>query len=65
MSRGIALLFSRVEGQSHVPAASILGNNPVPIVQEAGWAPRPVWIGGKSRPNEDSIPDSPAHSQSL
>ena len=26
------------------------GKDPVPIVQEAGWAPGPVWTGGKSRP---------------
>jgi hypothetical protein len=26
------------------------GKDPVPIVQEAGWAPGPVWKGGKSRP---------------
>ena len=38
---------------------------PVPIVQEAGWAPGPVWTGGKSRPHRDSIPDRPARSQSL
>jgi hypothetical protein len=25
------------------------GKEPVPIVQEAGWAPEPVWKGGKSR----------------
>ena len=24
--------------------------DPVPTVQEAGWAPGPVWKGGKSRP---------------
>jgi hypothetical protein len=24
--------------------------DPVPIVQEAGWAQGPVWMGGKSRP---------------
>jgi len=35
------------------------GKNPVPIVQEAGWAPGPVWTGGKSRPYRDSIPDRP------
>jgi len=34
----------------------------VPIIQEAGWAPGPVWTGGKSRPYRDSIPDSPARS---
>jgi len=32
------------------------GKNPVPIVQEAGWASGPVWTGGKSRPNGISIP---------
>jgi hypothetical protein len=39
--------------------------NPVPIVQEAGWAPGPVWTGGKSRPYRDSMQDRPARSQSL
>jgi hypothetical protein len=28
-----------VSGQHHAPAAP----RPVPIVQEAGWAPEPVW----------------------
>ena len=37
----------------------------VPILQEARWAPGPVWAGGKSRPHRDSIPDRPARSQSL
>ena len=41
------------------------GKDPVPILQEAGWAPGPVWTGGKSRPHRDSIPDRPACSQSL
>ena len=36
--------------------------DPVPILQEAGWAPGPVWTGGKSRPQRDSIPDRPARS---
>ena len=27
--------------------------------------PGPVWMGGKSRPHRDSIPDRPARSQSL
>jgi len=36
------------------------GKDPVPILQEAWWAPGPVWTGGKSRPHRDSIPDSPA-----
>jgi len=41
------------------------GEDPVPILQEAGWAPGPVWTGGKSRPHRDSIRDLPARSQSL
>ena len=38
------------------------GKDPVPIVQEAGWAPGPFWTGGKSRPHWDWIPDRPARS---
>jgi len=42
------------------------GKDPVPILQEAGWAPGPVWTGAeKSRPHRDSIPDRPARRQSL
>ena len=41
------------------------GKDPVPILQEAGWAPGPVWRGGKFRPHRDSIPDSPACNQPL
>jgi len=40
----------------------ILGKDPVPIVQEAGWAPGPVWTGEKFRPRRDSIPDPPVRS---
>jgi hypothetical protein len=34
-----------VSGQHHAPAALLLSGKgpPVPIVQEAGWAPEPVW----------------------
>ena len=33
------------------PGSTLLpGKDPVPIVQEAGWTPGPVWTGGKSRP---------------
>jgi len=38
------------------------GKDQVPILQEAGWAPGPVWTGGKSRPYRDSIPDRPTRS---
>ena len=31
------------------------GKDTVPILQEAGWVPGPVWTGGKSRPHRDSI----------
>jgi len=41
------------------------GKDPLPILQEAGWAPGPVWTGGKSRPHRDSIPDHPTRYQSL
>ena len=52
-------------GEPQAPATSTPGNDPVPILQEAGWAPGPVWTGRKSRPYGDSIPDHPAPSQSL
>jgi len=54
-----------VMGQPHAPAASTPEKDPVPIVQEARWAPGPVWTAEKSRPHLDSIPDLPARSQSL
>ena len=41
------------------------GKDPVPILQEAGWAPGTVSTGGKSRRHRDSIPDRPVRSQSL
>jgi len=68
---GIALLFhdrgtKRGEWSAARPSRTLPpGKDPVPIVQEDGWAPGPVWTGGKSRPHRDSIPDRPARSQSL
>jgi len=38
------------------------GSTLYPGKEEAGWAPGPVWTGGKSRPHRDSIPDRPARS---
>jgi hypothetical protein len=35
-------------GQHHAPAAFTHGKDPVPIVQEAGWAPEPVWISAEN-----------------
>jgi len=40
--------------------------DPVPIVQEAGWAPGPVWTGAQiPAPTVIRTPHFPAHSQSL
>jgi hypothetical protein len=42
------------------------GKDPVSIVQEAGWAPGPVWTGAKNlAPTRIRCPDRPARSQSL
>jgi hypothetical protein len=42
------------------------GKDPVPIVQEAGWAPGPVWTGAENLAltGIQSL-DRPAHSQLL
>jgi hypothetical protein len=54
VSGGIAQLFLKPQhwkgvcGQHHAPAAFTPGKGPVPIVQEAGWAPEPVWIGAEN-----------------
>jgi len=71
VGRGIALLFHdrgirRGLVVSSTPRPHFTqGKDPVPIVQEAGWAPGPVWTGGKSLPQRDSIPTRPVRSQSL
>jgi len=42
------------------------GKDPVPIVQETGWAPGPVWTGAENlAPTGIRSPDRPARSQSL
>ena len=57
VGRGIALLFHdrgtrRGWVVSRTPRPqSTPGKHPVPILQEAGWAPGLVWTGGKSRPH--------------
>ena len=64
VGRGIALLFhdrSTRRGWvvSSTPRPHITPEkDPVPILQEAGWVPRPVWTGGKSHPHRDSIPNT-------
>jgi hypothetical protein len=68
-SRGIALLFhdrgtrrgwvvSRTPRPHFTP-----GKNPVPILQEAGWAPGPVWTGAENLVTTGiRSPDRPARS---
>ena len=52
-----------MSGQQHAPAVYFTpGKDPVPIVQEAGWASGPAWTGGKSRPIGIRSPDRPARS---
>ena len=42
------------------------GKDPIPSVQEAGWAPGPVWTGAENlAPTGIRSPDRPARSQSL
>ena len=55
-----------VGGRRHAPAAFTPGKDPVPIVQEAGWAPGPVWIDAENlAPTGIRSPDLPARSESL
>ena len=69
--RGIALLFLTAALEGGESSAARPGRTlppekeTVPILQDAGWAPGPVWTGGKSRPHRDSILDRLARSQSL
>ena len=71
-SRGIALLFldhgtRSGRGVSVTPRPLFTpGKDPVPIVQEAGWAPGPVWTGAENlSPTGIRSPDRPARSQSI
>ena len=71
-SRDIALPFhdhgtTRGWGVSVMPRPFFTpGKHPVPILQEAGWAPGQVWtIAENLAPTGIRSPDRPAHSQSL
>jgi len=51
--------------QCHTLAALPLAD-PVPTVQEAGWALRPVWVGMENlTPTRVQALDPPAHNESL
>ena len=55
-----------MSGQRHAPAALYPGKDLVPIVQEAGWAPGPVWTDAENIATTGiRSPDRPACSQSL
>ena len=55
------------EGLASRPGRSLPpGKDRVPIVQEAGWAPGPVWIGAENLTTTGiRYLDRPARSQSL
>jgi hypothetical protein len=66
VSEVIAQLFLNLGTKGDVWSASLPGRiypgkDPVSIVQEAGWAPEPVWIGAENL----APPDPPARSESL
>ena len=70
VGRCIDLLFhdhgtGRSSVQQHVPVQFTTGKEESLIVEEGGLDPGPVWRGGKSRSNGDSIPNRPDSSQSL
>ena len=55
-----------VRGQRHDPAALYPEKDPVPIAQEAGWAPGPVRTGAENLAlTWIRSADRPARSQSL
>ena len=54
------------EGSASRPCRSLAPKDTVPTVQEAGWAPGPVWTGAENLVTTGiQSPDRPARSQSL
>ena len=52
--------------QFHAPGHFTPRKDPVPTVQEAGWAPGPVWTGAENlAPTGIRSPDRPARGESL
>ena len=70
-SRGIALPFHDYDTRRVVVSVTprplfTPGKDPVPIVQEAGWSPGPVWTGAENLASTwIPSPDRPTRSQSL
>ena len=55
-----------LRGQRHALAALYPRKDPVPIVQEAEWAPGAVWTSAENLvPTGIRSPDRPARSESL
>jgi hypothetical protein len=53
-------------GQRHAPGHFTRGNDPVPIVEEAGCAPQQVWTGAENAaPTAIRSPDAPDRGESL
>jgi hypothetical protein len=69
--RGIAILILDLGARkgwvvSTTPGRFTPGKDPVPILQEAGWGPGPVWTCAKNLdPTRIKSPDRPARSQLL
>ena len=58
--------LDEVGDQRYDPAALPPGKDPVPIVQEVGWAPGPVWTGaGNFAPTGTRSSNRPARSKPL
>ena len=54
------------EGSASHPGSFAPGKDPVPIVQEAGWVPEPVWMGAENLALTGiRTPERSARSQSL
>jgi hypothetical protein len=55
-----------VGGQRNAPAAFMPEKDPVPIVQDVGWAPGPVWVSTENlAPTGIRFPDFRARCKSL
>ena len=55
-----------VAGQRHALAPLAPGKTRLPIVQDAGWAPGPVWrVAENLAPTGIRSPDRPARSELL
>jgi len=54
------MLRKGVGGQHHTATTLSPGRDPVPIVQESGWAPVPILMGETPlTPHQDLIPRLP------